>query len=153
MIGVGSNRGKFFWKNSPLMHYNNSVKKIIRKKIENSIKSLHTEYIDLYLVHWPYPDYFEEIWNEFEKIYKEGLVRSIGVCNCRERHLTKLEKSATILPMVNQFETSPLNTKIDLVKFCETRKIKVMVYSPLISLKRKEYFFLSKFINGIIKKI
>lgn len=141
-VGGGANRGIFFWKNSPYMKQPNAVKNIVEKKISNSLEWMKTDYIDALLMHWPYPDFFEEIWYEMERWYKKGVVRAIGVCNCRERHFEKLSKSCEIYPMINQFETSPINTKSSLVKYCDEHNVKVMIYSPLMSLRRsylKEY--------------
>lgn len=141
-IGGGANRGIYFWKNSPVMQTPNAVRNIIEEKVSNSLKWMKTDYLDALLMHWPYPDYFEEIWFEMERLYKKGIVRSIGVCNCRERHFEKLKKSCEIFPMINQFETSPINTKSSLVKYCDEHQVKVMIYSPLMSLRRsnlKEY--------------
>lgn len=141
-IGGGANRGMYFWKNSPLMQHSNAVREVIEQKLSNSLKWLKTDYIDALLMHWPYPDYFEEIWFEMERLYKKGVVRSIGVCNCRERHFEKLKTSCEIFPMINQFETSPINTKANLLKYCDSHDVKVMIYSPLMSLRRnylKEY--------------
>lgn len=141
-IGGGANRGIYFWQNSSAMQVPNAVRKIIEEKLSNSLKCLKTDYIDALLMHWPYPDYFEEIWYEMERLYRKGVVRSIGVCNCRERHFEKLSKSCEIYPMINQFETSPINTKASLVEYCNEHNVKVMIYSPLMSLRRvnlKEY--------------
>lgn len=136
-IGGGANRGIYFWKNSSEMQQPNAVKDIIEKKLQDSLRWLKTDYIDALLMHWPYPDFFEEIWYEMEQLYKKGVVRSIGVCNCRERHFERLKKTCEIFPMINQFETSPLNTKEPLLKYCDEHNVKVMIYSPLKSLQRK----------------
>lgn len=134
-LGGGRNKGKYFWKNSPIMQKPNAVHDVVKSKVEDSLQKLKTDYIDLLLMHWPYPDYFEEIWFEMERVYQEGKVRAIGVCNCRERHLERLKKTARIMPMVNQFETSPLNTKEGLLSYCDENKVQVMVYSPLMTLR------------------
>ena len=136
-LGGGQNRGMYFWKNSTIMQGEKAVHNVVRQKIAYTLASLQTDYLDLLLMHWPYPDFFEEIWYEMENLYKEGLVRAIGVCNCRERHFEKLRKSCTILPMVNQFESSPLNTKHTLTEYCNKNNIHVMIYSPLMSLRLK----------------
>lgn len=133
-LGGGTNKGIYFWKISPLMQGEHAVKKIIRQKVQNSLSLIKTDYLDLLLMHWPYPDFFEEIWYEMENVYNEGLVRSIGVCNCRERHLQKL-KNARVFPMVNQFESSPINTKVGLIDYCKENNVQVMTYSPLMSLR------------------
>ena len=151
-IGGGANRGIYFWKNSPLMQTPNAIKEVIEQKLSNSLKWLKTDYIDALLMHWPYPDYFEEIWFEMEKLYKKGVVRSIGVCNCRERHFEKLKVSSEIFPMINQFETSPLNTKASLLKYCDEHNVKVMIYSPLKSLQRKEQQEYQEFIGKLSEK-
>ena len=109
-LGGGQNKGLYFWKSSPAMQGEDSVHRVVRQKFSHTLEALHTDYLDLLLMHWPYPDYFEEIWHEMEKLYNEGLVKAIGVCNCRERHFERLRKSCTVFPMVNQFESSPLNT-------------------------------------------
>ena len=127
-IGGGANRGIYFWKNSPVMKESNAVKTIVEQKISNSLKWMNTDYIDALLMHWPYPDYFEEIWYEMERWYKKGVLRAIGVCNCRERHFETLSKSCEIYPMINQFETSPINTKSSLVEYCTKHHVKVMKY-------------------------
>ena len=151
-IGGGWNKGKYFWKTSSIMQTPNAVHNVVLKKITDTLKNLQTDYLDLYLMHWPYPDFFLEIWNEMELLYKEGLVRAIGVCNCRERHLRKIKENCSVLPMVNQFETSPLNTKNTLIAYCKQHNIKVMVYSPLMSLRRKEYKEYLQYLDTLGKK-
>lgn len=137
-IGGARNKGKYFWKNSPLMQEEHAVKKVVAQKINDSLRALKTDYLDALLMHWPYPDFFEEIWYEMENAYKEGKVRAIGVCNCRERHIKKLKKNGSILPMINQVESSPLNTKEELIDYCHAEGVQVMIYSPLMSLKVSE---------------
>ena len=137
-VGGGQNKGMYFWKTSPEMQKPYAVYEIVNRKIDNTLSFLKTDYLDLYLMHWPYPDYFQEIWYEMEQVYKSGKIRAIGVCNCRPRHFERLLKSCEICPMVNQFETSPINTKSSIVEFCNNHNIKVMVYSPLMSLRIKE---------------
>lgn len=131
----GMNRGMFFWKSSPFMQRPSACHDIIQKKISDSLHYLKTDYIDLLLMHRPYPDFFEEIWYEMELLYKAGIVRAIGLCNCYERHLDKLSKSSSVIPVINQIETSPLNTKQDLINYYNDKGVKTMVYSPLQTLK------------------
>ena len=137
-IGGGMNRGVYFWKSSPVMQRPNSVHEVMERKLNETLSDLKTDYLDLYLMHWPYPDYLLEMWYEMEQFYKEGKVRAIGICNARERHFNKIAAGCSIMPMVNQFETSPINTKESLIQYCKDKNIQIMVYSPLMSLKRLE---------------
>ncbi len=102
----------------------------IRKAFENSCSRLKTDYIDLYLLHWPNPNTFVESWKQMEELYREGKVRAIGVCNFHKHHLEELEKHATILPMVNQFECHPLMNQNELRAYCKEKGIQVMAYTP-----------------------
>ena len=113
------------------------INKIVRMQVEDSLRKLQTNYIDLLLIHWPFPDAFVKIWKCFEQLYNEGIVRAIGVSNCRERHILKIMDYATIIPMVNQIQVSPLNTRKDLLKFCNQHHIIVEAYSPLQCLRHK----------------
>jgi diketogulonate reductase-like aldo/keto reductase len=109
------------------------------KAFETSLKKLNTNYVDLYLIHWPAVNIFEnyqqknlETWKAMEEIYRSGKAKAIGVCNFFEHHLTPLLEKATIKPMVNQIEISPGNPADDVVAFCEKNKIQVQAYSPMM---------------------
>lgn len=151
-LGGGRNRGLYFWKNSTAMQGDGAVHRVVRQKIQHTLEALHTDYLDLLLMHWPYPDFFEEIWYEMESLYREGLVKAIGVCNCRERHFEKLRKSCTVFPMVNQFESSPLNTKQPLVEYCKMNRIHIMIYSPLMNLRLKSSVDYTKYLESLAEK-
>lgn len=151
-LGGGSNRGIYFWKKSPFMQEKDAVRKIVQKKLDNSLKLLQTDYLDLLLMHWPYPDFFEEIWYEMENLYQKGIVRAIGVCNCRERHFERLKNSCRIFPMVNQFESSPVNTKNNLTEYCRLHNVHVMIYSPLMNLRLKTSVVYKNYIQELANK-
>lgn len=142
--------GRYFWNHSSYMK-NTTVRDIIHEKLENSLRSLKTDYIDSLLLHWPYPDTYIEAWSEMISLYQSGVVKSIGVCNFRERHLDKLFAATNFTPMINQFETSPLNTKSKLLRCCQEQGIQIMTYSPLQSLSRKELTD-TKIIKELCKK-
>lgn len=151
-LGGGMNKGLYFWKNSPKMQGDAAVRRVVKQKFTNTLKALNTNYLDLLLMHWPYPDYFEKIWFEMENLYKEGSVKAIGVCNCRERHFEKLRKSCSVFPMVNQFESSPLNTKQPLADYCKANRIHVMIYSPLMSLRLKPNTAYGEYLENLAEK-
>lgn len=101
------------------------------RAFEESIEKLGTEYLDLYLIHWPKP-LNKETWKALEKLYKEGRVKAIGVCNFKEHHLEDLMKDAEIKPMVNQVEFHPQLAQPELLKFCKQNNIQVEAWGPLM---------------------
>lgn len=100
----------------------------ITSVVEDSFKNLGTDYVDLFLVHWPWPN-FIKLYKVLERFYKEGRIRAIGVCSCLEPHLEALMDSVETIPAVNQIEISPLNTQKDRVKYCVDRGIHVEAMS------------------------
>jgi len=103
----------------------------VKAAFHASLKKLGTKYLDLYLMHWPVPDRYLSSWKQMEALYKEGLVRAIGVCNCHEHHLEELVKDADVLPSVNQVELHPLLSQAKLVAYCNGMGIQVESYSPV----------------------
>ena len=74
------------------------------KGFETSLNRLGLEYIDLYLMHWPFPakGLTIETWKGLERVYKEGRVKAIGVSNFLPKHLERLLQEAEIVPAVLQ---------------------------------------------------
>jgi methylglyoxal/glyoxal reductase len=101
------------------------------KAFETSMEKLGLEYLDLYLIHWPGKDKYKETWKAFEKLYKDGRVRAIGVSNFLIHHLEDLLGSAEIKPMVNQVELHPHLTQKDLLSYCKKEGIQLEAWSPL----------------------
>lgn len=99
---------------------------------ENSRKKLGLQYIDLYLIHWPARGKYLEAWRAFEKLYKEGYVRAIGVCNCHEQHLNAIMQNYETIPMVNQVELHPMLSQQRLRNFCKEKGIQMEAWAPLI---------------------
>lgn len=105
------------------------------EEIDRSLKNLKTDYIDLWLMHWPYPGYYERTWHEMEKVYESGKVRAIGVANYDVRHFERLLSSGVgTVPMVNQFEYHPLRTAGNLVGYMRSKGIRIQSYAPLCRL-------------------
>ena len=110
----------------------------IDEQIDQSIRNLRTDYIDLWLMHWPYPDYYVDTWHKMEKVYKSGKVRAIGMANYRIRHFEHLFKAGVeIMPHCVQFELHPMRTADDIVAYCHDRHIAIQAYSPLCRMHRK----------------
>lgn len=105
--------------------------KKIRDEFFDSLKKLHTDYVDLYQFHWPVTDCYIDTWNEMVKLYKEGYCRSIGIANCHPHHITNILKCSDVTPMINQVEIHPLFTQKNLIKFCKDRNIVVEAYTAI----------------------
>lgn len=104
----------------------------IEEQVDISLKNLQTDYIDLWLMHWPYPDHYVDTWRKMERIYKSGKVRAIGMANFRIRHFEHLFKEGVdVIPHCVQMELHPLRTAEDIVAYLRERNIVVQAYSPL----------------------
>ncbi len=101
------------------------------KAFERSLLHLGTDYIDLYLIHWPVQGKIKESWKVLEKLYEEKRVRAIGVSNFQKYHLEKLFAKANIIPAVNQVECHPKLNQQELYDFCRGYDIALESWSPL----------------------
>lgn len=101
------------------------------KAFDVSLNKLGTEYVDLYLIHWPVQDLRKESWKALERIYEEKRAKSIGVSNYTINHLNELYNYANILPAVNQVEFSPFLYQKELLDFCMEKDIYIEAYTPL----------------------
>ncbi|MBT8282832.1 MAG: aldo/keto reductase [Muriicola sp.] len=99
---------------------------------EDSLKRLNTDYLDLYLVHWPVRGKFKDTWKALEELYRQKRVRAIGVSNFLRHHLEDLLKEASIVPMVNQMEFHPYLVQQDLLNYCRDKGIQYEAWSPLM---------------------
>ncbi|TCP28725.1 diketogulonate reductase-like aldo/keto reductase [Scopulibacillus darangshiensis] len=98
---------------------------------EASCQRLGVDYLDLYLVHWPVEGKYKETWRALEKLYTDGKVRAVGVCNFHTHHLKDLLAESKIKPMVNQVECHPLLNQKELHDFCRAEGIQLEAWSPL----------------------
>lgn len=101
------------------------------KSFEDSLKRLGTDYLDLFLIHWPQPLH-KETWRALEKLYNEGRVKAIGVSNYTVNHLKDLLKDSEISPMINQIEFHPKLIQPELMDFCNKNNIQIEAWSPLM---------------------
>lgn len=106
--------------------YDNTIKAFHR-----SLERLRLDYIDLYLIHWPVENLRLESWRALEKLYNDGLCKSIGVSNYMERHLDEILNNFSVVPAVNQVEFSPFLYLKELQNYCESKGIALESYSPL----------------------
>jgi len=103
----------------------------IREQFFNTLKKYGTDYVDLYMFHWPVTRTYLDAWKQMEQLYKEGYCRAIGVANCHQHHLEEIIKIAEIMPAVNQFEVHPLFTQKPLIEYCKSKNIIVEAYTPI----------------------
>lgn len=95
-----------------------------------SLKKLQTDYLDLYLIHWPSEGYNEK-WRAMEQLYNDGLIKSIGVSNFEKPHIEKLMTTATIKPAVDQVETHPYFQQKELNEYLTSMDIAHEAWGPL----------------------
>jgi methylglyoxal/glyoxal reductase len=101
------------------------------KAFETSLKKLDMDYMDLYLIHWPVEGKYKDTWKALERLYNEGLVKSIGVSNFHQHHLEDLMSSSNEKPVINQIECHPRLSQEKLKAFCQEEKIAVEAWSPI----------------------
>ncbi|XP_018326602.2 aldose reductase [Agrilus planipennis] len=125
--------------------------KAVEPALKESLTALGLDYLDLYLMHNPldfkpgdnvFPvdenghvipegvDYVDT-WKAMEKVYKKGLVKSIGISNFNKRQIERLLQLTTVVPVTNQVECHPYFNQKKLLEFCKSKGITITAYSPL----------------------
>jgi diketogulonate reductase-like aldo/keto reductase len=102
------------------------------KAFGQSLEKLQTNYLDLYLIHWPQNELTLETWKAMEELYRKGQVRAIGVCNFLVRHIKSLTDKSLTKPMVNQFEFHPELVQPELLQFCKDNQIQPEAWRPIM---------------------
>ncbi|MDO4854170.1 MAG: aldo/keto reductase [Coriobacteriia bacterium] len=96
-----------------LEHYGEGA---TRASVEESLRKLRTDYLDLVLLHQPFGDAYGA-WRDLVKLYEEGKVRAIGISNFYVDRMVEFCEFNDIKPMVNQMETHPLNQQVELLEW------------------------------------
>ncbi len=120
-----------------------------KKAFEKSMQKLQLDYLDLYLVHWPFSDYYGS-WRAMEELYKEGRIRAIGVSNFSRDRLFDLILNSEIVPAVNQVEVHPFNQQIEQKKIMDDLKVQMESWGPLA--QGKNNIFKDEILSAIGKK-
>jgi len=131
----------------------------VEESCRRSLKDLKIDYLDLYLVHWPFPNYhppkcdvtsrspnakpyihenYMKTWLQMEKLVEKGLVKNIGTSNMTIPKLNLLLRDANIKPACNEMELHPHFQQNELFEFCLQNDIQPIAYSPLGSPARPE---------------
>ncbi|MBC1291017.1 aldo/keto reductase [Listeria booriae] len=100
------------------------------RAFDTTLKKLQLDYLDLYLIHWPVLAY-KDSWRAMERLYNEGLIKSIGVSNFHQHHLENLFTTANEKPVIDQIEIHPLLSQKPLKAYLESQDIVHEAWSPL----------------------
>ncbi|KAI0723129.1 Aldo/keto reductase [Earliella scabrosa] len=123
----------------------------VEQYFEDSLRKLETDYVDLYLIHWPMASkydendpepkdadgnhivydtpIFNETWARLEKLYESGKAKAIGVSNFSVKNLEKLLETAKVVPAVNQVELHPFLVQQELKDYCDKKGIILTAYA------------------------
>lgn len=157
-IRAGGVKREELWINSKLWNDKHAEEDVI-PSCEQSLKDLGLDYLDLYFVHWPFPNYhppgcnvesrspeakpyihesFMKTWRQMERLVEMGLVRNIGTSNMTIPKLELLMRDAEIKPACNEMELHPHFQQPELFDYCLEKKIVPIGYSPIGSPARPE---------------
>lgn len=100
-----------------------------RSSVEESLKKLKTDYLDLMLLHQPFSDYYGA-WRALEDLYEEGKIRAIGISNFYPDRMVDIASFARIRPMVNQVETHPYNQQIVAKEYMDKYGVQIEAWAP-----------------------
>ena len=120
-----------------------------KKAFETSLNKLGLEYLDLYLIHQPFHDYYGA-WRAMEELYKEGRIRAIGVSNFYPDRLVDLCVNAEIIPAVNQVECHPFFQQKDALKVMKEYGVQLEAWGPFA--EGKNNFFKNPILAEIAAK-
>ena len=119
------------------------------KAFYTSLKNLDLDYIDLYLIHQPYGDYYGS-WKAMEELYRKGKIRAIGVCNFSMERFVDLYMNCTIKPMVNQIEFHPFFQQNQVQNLLKDYNCQIQAWGPLNEGQRN--IFKHEILEEIAKK-
>jgi aryl-alcohol dehydrogenase-like predicted oxidoreductase len=106
----------------------------VREELENSLRRLKTDTIDLYQIHWPNPaDEIEEGWTEMAKLQQEGKIRYLGVSNFSVDQMKRAQSIAPVTSLQPPYSMLARDIEDTILPFCEQNNIGVIVYSPMRS--------------------
>lgn len=124
----GIKREEFFITSKVWIHsdgYENTF-----QSFEKSLEKLELDYLDLYLIHQPFGDYYG-VWRAMEELYHQGKIRAIGVSNFSEDRLLDLILNTKVVPAINQIELHPFYHQVGLKKLMKDYGVATQAWGPL----------------------
>lgn len=100
-----------------------------KKAFEKSLRKLQLDYLDLYLIHQPFGDVYGS-WRAMEELYREGVIKAIGISNFPPDRVMDLIIHNEIVPAVNQIETHPFHQQIETQKFLRENNVQIESWGP-----------------------
>lgn len=100
-----------------------------KRAFAKSLSKLQLDYLDMYLIHMPFGDYYGG-WRAMEELYREGKIRAIGVSNFLPDRLMDLIVHNEVVPVINQIETHPFQQQVDSAVFMKEQGIQHQSWSP-----------------------
>jgi 2,5-diketo-D-gluconate reductase A len=106
-----------------------------RRAFDGTLRSLGSDYVDLFLIHWPLPTLyggdFVSTWRTLVEFQRDGRARSIGVSNFQPHHVDRLRDETDVVPSVNQVEIHPYLAQDDLRRYDDLHGIATEAWSPI----------------------
>jgi 2,5-diketo-D-gluconate reductase A len=106
-----------------------------RETFDETLSKLGSDYVDLFLIHWPLPMLYDgdyvSTWKALEEFHADGRARSIGVSNFEVEHLERLAAECEVVPAVNQIELHPYFRNEDVRRYGEAQRIATQAWSPI----------------------
>ena len=112
------------WKSD--MGYDNTIQAFAR-----TLENLRSDYVDVYLIHWPRPDLDLETWRAMEHLYSQGKIRALGLSNFLPYHAENIFSCCKVMPSIAQFEFHPGHLQFPALEYYRQKGIQVQAWSPM----------------------
>ena len=119
------------------------------RAFDASLARLELDYLDLYLIHMPFGDYYGA-WRALEELYIQGRVRAIGVCNFEPDRLLDLYYNTNVIPAVNQIEGHPYTPQTETIRIMQELGVQAEAWGPLA--EGRNGLFTDDILTGIGRK-
>ena len=117
------------------LNNNNHAPADVERSFDESLAKLGSDYVDLFLVHWPMPNRADldmvATWKAMTKLLDDGRLRSIGVSNFLPEHIERISQATGVMPVNNQIELHPQFMNRSSADYCRQHGIAVTAWSPL----------------------